>query len=106
MLKEAVMTTHPYLRAYMAGVTVPSIFFVLGFAAYLGLHGAYDPGFPIERFLVFPLALWAAKSLRLEFVNDLVKMGWLIVPLVAVVYYLAWKYFVSALNRLVGIGPA
>ncbi|MBS1858171.1 MAG: hypothetical protein JST11_22560 [Acidobacteria bacterium] len=139
------MTTHPYLRAYMAGVTVPSIFFVLGFAAYLALHASYDPGFPVERFLVFPLALvpaiwgawnmvyvaaegyrrwpiglhgamvplvllppalWAAGSLQLEFVGALLKMAWLIVPLTAMVYYLVWKYFVGALNRLVGIGPA
>jgi len=139
------MTTHPYLRAYMAGVTVPSLFFVLAFAVYLGSHSAYPPDFPIERFLVFPLALvpaiwgvwnvvyvaaegyrrwpiglhgavvplvllplalWGAASLRIEGVRLLLSIAWLIVPLLAAIYYLAWKYLVHALNRLLGIGPA
>ncbi|MDE3166118.1 MAG: hypothetical protein KGN36_09950 [Acidobacteriota bacterium] len=104
------MKTHPYLRAYMAGVTVPSLFFELAFAAYLTLRGPYDPGFPVERFMVFPLALvpavWGAGSLGLGFVDNLARMGWLIVPLVAALYFLVWKYLVSALNRLLGVGPA
>ena len=51
------MTTHPYLRAYMAGVTVPSVVLLLIIAVLYGIRFAYNPEFPIERILVFPLAL-------------------------------------------------
>ena len=51
------MTTHPYLRAYMAGVTVPSVFLLLVFVVFGVIRLAYNPEFPIERVLVFPLAL-------------------------------------------------
>ena len=51
------MTTHPYLRAYMAGVTVPSVLLVFGFVVFCVVRLAYNPDFPIERVLVFPLAL-------------------------------------------------
>jgi hypothetical protein len=57
VLKGGIMTTHPYLRAYMAGVTVPSVFLLFGFVIFCVIRLAYKPDFPIERVLVFPLAL-------------------------------------------------
>jgi len=51
------MNTHPYLRAYMAGITVPTMFtlFVLTVFSIArfgsGLHA------PIERVIVFPMAV-------------------------------------------------
>src|SRR5450759_2244305 len=51
------MTTHPYLRAYMAGVTVPSVFVLFVFLVFCVIRFAYNPEFPIERVLVFPMAL-------------------------------------------------
>jgi hypothetical protein len=51
------MNTHPYLRAYMAGVMIPSIFFLFVFAAFLVIRFVYNPQFPLEQILVFPLAL-------------------------------------------------
>jgi disulfide bond formation protein DsbB len=41
----------------MAGVTVPSVFLLLVFAVLCVVRLAYNPEFPIERILVFPLAL-------------------------------------------------
>jgi hypothetical protein len=58
MLKgETVMNTHPYLRAYMAGVMIPTVFLLLVFIAFVVIRFGYDPQFPLERVLVFPLAL-------------------------------------------------
>jgi hypothetical protein len=51
------MTTHPYLRAYMAGVTFPSVFLLFVFVVFCVIRLVYNPEFPIERVLVFPLAL-------------------------------------------------
>ena len=61
------MTTHPYVRAYMAGITVPSVFLLIGFAVFSVIRFAYNPDFPIERIMVFPLALvpaiWGAWNM-------------------------------------------
>ena len=51
------MTSHPYLRAYMAGITIPSVFLLLVFAVFCVIRFIYNPEFPIERAMVFPLAL-------------------------------------------------
>lgn len=51
------MNPHPYLRAYMAGIVVPTVFLLLVFFAFLGIRLSYNPQFPLERVLVFPLAL-------------------------------------------------
>ena len=51
------MTTHPYIRAYLAGVAVPSVFLLFVFVAFCAIRFTYDPAFPLERVLVFPLAL-------------------------------------------------
>jgi hypothetical protein len=50
-------STHPYLRAYMAGVTIPTAFLIVILAVFLAIHGLHHGPTPIERFLVFPLAL-------------------------------------------------
>ena len=51
------MPKHIYLRAYMAGVTVPSVFMVFSLASLCVVRFGYDIPFPIERGMVFPLAL-------------------------------------------------
>ena len=137
------MTTHPYLRAYMAGVTVPSVFLFFVFIVFSVIRFTYRPEYPIERILVFPLALvpaiWGvwnvlylamhkrryiplgahgavvplilapvalvvAKSLGFE---SALAATWPIVilalPLLMIVYYLAWKLLVGFLNELLGI---
>ncbi len=51
------MKSHIYLRAYMAGVTVPSVLVILMLSCYVVLRFGYYVPIPIERFLVFPLAI-------------------------------------------------
>ena len=51
------MQSHIYLRAYMAGVTVPSVLVILMLAGFVVLRFGYNAPIPIERFLVFPLAI-------------------------------------------------
>jgi hypothetical protein len=51
------MNTHPYLRAYMAGVFVPTLVLPLILAVFTALRLGLGAPFPIERFLVFPFAL-------------------------------------------------
>ncbi len=51
------MNTHPYLRAYMAGIVIPTIFLLLIFASFCVLRFGYNVDVPVERVLIFPLAL-------------------------------------------------
>jgi len=58
------MKPHPYLRAYMAGTLVPTIFVMLIACAYAFLRFGLGMPFAVEKGLVFPLAfvpnLWGA----------------------------------------------
>jgi hypothetical protein len=51
------MTRHAYLRAYMAGVVIPSVVLLIGFLGVIVLRATVNPDFPMERLLLFPLAL-------------------------------------------------
>ena len=51
------MNDHIYLRAYMAGVTVPTVLVVFVLAGFVVLRSGYNLTIPIERGLVFPLAI-------------------------------------------------
>jgi hypothetical protein len=51
------MQSHIYLRAYMAGVTAPTVLVVFMLACFAVLRFGYNVPIPIERFLVFPLAI-------------------------------------------------
>ncbi len=51
------MRSHIYLRAYMAGVTAPTVIVVFMLACFVVLRFGYNVPIPIERFLVFPLAI-------------------------------------------------
>jgi len=51
------MKNHIYLRAYMAGVTVPTVLVVFVLACFVVLRFGYNVPIPIERGLVFPLAI-------------------------------------------------
>ena len=61
------MKRHRYVRAYMAGVMVPTVFLLAAFAAFCVVRFGYDPDLQIERVLVFPLALvpalWGAWNM-------------------------------------------
>ena len=61
------MRTHPYLRAYMAGIAVPTLFLLLVvmpvyvyFRFYFEVPGQFViglPGRPLEQAIVFPMAV-------------------------------------------------
>lgn len=52
------MNQHPYLRAYMAGIAVPTVFVLpVIMTAYILLRLVYHFPVPMERFIVFPMAV-------------------------------------------------
>ncbi|HEV2134475.1 MAG TPA: hypothetical protein VGR47_09430 [Terracidiphilus sp.] len=51
------MKTHPYLRAFLAGVFVPTLILPLMLTGFILLRLVLHAPFPIERGLVFPMAL-------------------------------------------------
>jgi|SRR5580765_6580782 len=51
------MNTHPYLRAYMAGITVPTMLLVVAMTVFTISRYVYNVAVPIERIIVFPMAI-------------------------------------------------
>jgi hypothetical protein len=51
------MNTHPYLRAFLAGIFVPTLIMPALLAAFLVARVALQSPIPIESGLIFPLAL-------------------------------------------------
>jgi hypothetical protein len=136
------MNKHPYLRAYLAGIAVPTVFLLLVMTAYTIVRYVYHVPFAIERVIVFPMAavpnawgLWnvlyrasnAGRRVSLGVFGGalpllLVPGGYVFtrligftvphevfagapfaLPVVLIVYYLVWKYFVGFLNAELGI---
>jgi hypothetical protein len=67
------MNAHPYARAYMAGVAVPTIFLLVILAGFIVLRLILRIPAPIERIIVFPVAvvpnvfgLWNMLYLKLR----------------------------------------
>ena len=61
------MSTHPYLRAYMAGIVIPTMFLLVAMTGVTLARFVYDVPVPIERVIVFPMAvvpnLWGAWNM-------------------------------------------
>ena len=51
------MNRHRYLRAYMAGVVLPTMFLLVAMIAFTMVRYVYNLPVPIERVIVFPMAL-------------------------------------------------
>jgi hypothetical protein len=51
------MDTHPYLRAYLAGVFVPTLVLPLLLTVFIVLRIVIRDPVPIERVLIFPMAV-------------------------------------------------
>lgn len=51
------MNTHPYLRAYMAGIFAPTLGLLVALTVFTITRLVYHVPIPIERVLVFPMAL-------------------------------------------------
>jgi len=50
------MNKHPYVRAYLAGIAVPTVFLLVIMTGYTVFRHVYDFPVPIERVIVFPMA--------------------------------------------------
>ncbi|HKE34973.1 MAG TPA: hypothetical protein VKB66_07210 [Candidatus Acidoferrum sp.] len=133
------MNKHPYLRAYMAGIVVPTIFLLVVATGFVIARYVYNIPVPIERVIVFPMAVipnaWGLWNVLFLFWRERLQMsiglhGALLpillaplgvavagllnfqipsfalhffpvaAPLGLIIYYLAWKYFVGFLNRV------
>lgn len=136
------MKQHTYLRAYMAGAIVPTIFLLIVMTGYCILRYAYNFAIPVERIIVFPMAvvpnLWGLWNMLfvalrsrsplsigihgallpillgplgflltriLDFpIPDFIWRGFFVGAAVALIaYYLAWKYVVAFMNRVVEV---
>ena len=51
------MKTHPYLRAYIAGIVIPTIAVPCGLVLFVIARFIFEDPIPIERVLIFPMAL-------------------------------------------------
>lgn len=51
------MNTHPYLRAYLAGIFVPTLVLPLILAGFITVRLVLQLPIPIERFVIFPMAV-------------------------------------------------
>ena len=67
------MRQHPYLRAYMAGIAVPTPFLLVVMTGFVVGRLIYQVSIPIERVIVFPMAvipnlwgLWNMLYVRLR----------------------------------------
>lgn len=51
------MNTHPYLRAYMAGVVAPSLALLIALTIFILTRLVFHVPIPIERVIIFPMAV-------------------------------------------------
>ncbi len=136
------MNNHPYIRAYMSGVFLPTIGLLIALIGFFVVRIVLQVPLPVERVIIFPMAivpnlwgLWnilytalpAHRRLSLGLHGALLPIlglplatplamklnPWLpsffpvaflsAIPVVAIAYYLVWKYLLSFLNRVVGL---
>ena len=68
------MSAHPYLRAYMAGITLPTMFLLVAMTFFTVARYVYNIPVPIERIIVFPMAivpnLWGAWNMLYLFLES------------------------------------
>ena len=61
------MRNHPYLRAYMAGITIPTMFLLVVLSTVVGVRHLHKLPVPLEHFVVFPMAVvpnaWGAWNI-------------------------------------------
>jgi len=51
------MNTHPYLRAYMAGILAPSLGLLIALTVFILTRLVFHVPIPLERVIIFPMAL-------------------------------------------------
>jgi len=72
------MNTHPHLRAYLAGIAVPTFLTPLGACAFAIERYRFGLVVPIERVILFPLALlpifWGAWNVLYFLLGERVRL--------------------------------
>ncbi|HKW87651.1 MAG TPA: hypothetical protein VJN21_02735 [Candidatus Acidoferrales bacterium] len=67
------MERYRYLRAYMAGIAVPTIFLLVAISAFTFVRFHYRLPLPLERVIVYPMAvipnLWGVWNMLYAFVS-------------------------------------
>jgi hypothetical protein len=51
------MSNHPYLRAYMAGISVPTPLLLVALTLFSIARFVYNVPIPVERVIIFPMAI-------------------------------------------------
>lgn len=51
------MNSHPYLRAYMAGIAVPTPLLLVALTLFSFARFVYNVPIPVERVIIFPMAV-------------------------------------------------
>jgi hypothetical protein len=51
------MNNHPYLRAYMAGISAPTPLLLVALTLFAIARFVYDVPIPVERVIIFPMAI-------------------------------------------------
>jgi hypothetical protein len=51
------MNNHPYLRAYMAGISVPTALLLVALTLFSIARFVYNVPIPVERVIIFPMAI-------------------------------------------------
>ena len=51
------MNNHPYLRAYMAGISVPTPLLLIALTLFFIARFVYNIPIPVERAIIFPMAI-------------------------------------------------
>jgi len=51
------MQSHPYLRAYMSGISVPTPLLLVALSLFSIARFVYDVPIPVERVIIFPMAI-------------------------------------------------
>jgi len=73
------MNKHPYLRAYMAGIVVPTIFLLVVATGFVIARYVYNIPVPIERVIVFPMAVipnaWGLWNVLFLFWRERLQMS-------------------------------
>ncbi len=68
------MNAHPYLRAYLAGIAVPTMFLLVIMVVFCVARFVYHVPIPIERMIVFPMAvvpnLWGVWNMLFVFLHS------------------------------------
>jgi hypothetical protein len=73
------MNQHPYLRAYLAGIAVPTIFLLVVATVFTFARYVYKIPIPVERVIVFPMAVvpnaWGLWNIVFIFWRDRLQMS-------------------------------